>query len=92
MKYPFMRKINDGIFDKRETENFSDLQLLDERNLPPQNILHMKPFPNSNSQIFFRTWIVLSNTCVINVVNHNCIRNDSTAEKTPIFNPMANMF
>jgi hypothetical protein len=48
MKCPFMSKINDGIFDKREKENFSDLQLLDERNLPSQNIFHMKPFPKSN--------------------------------------------
>jgi hypothetical protein len=29
MKYPFVSKINDDIFDDRETENLSNLQHLD---------------------------------------------------------------
>jgi hypothetical protein len=48
MKYPFISKSNDGIFDDKETVKTLRFTTLWYKNTPPQNIVPTNIFQNSS--------------------------------------------
>jgi hypothetical protein len=69
MKDPFISKINYGIFDNRETENFSARFTafeLKKSSTTKYRLVLMKPFPISIHTLCW-TWIVLRNRCEMNL-------------------------